>query len=30
MYYENGSKDRKGTFSERGVSNKVVKSVAVP
>ena len=30
VYYENGSKNCKGTFSERGVSNKVVKSLAVP
>ena len=30
VYYENGSKNRKGTFSERGMSNKVAKSVAVP
>ena len=29
VYYENASKNHKGTFSERGVSNKVVKSVAV-
>ena len=30
VYYENGSKNRKGTFSERNVGNKVVKSVTVP
>ena len=30
VYYENGSKNRKGTFSGRNVGNKVVKSVAVP
>ena len=30
IYYENGSKNRKGTFLDRSVSNKVVKSERVP
>ena len=30
VYYKNGSKNHKGTFSERGASNKVVMSVTVP
>ena len=30
IYYKNGSKNRKGTFSDRSLSNKVVKSERVP
>ena len=30
VYYENGSKNHKGTFSGRSIGNKVVKSVTVP
>ena len=30
VYYENGSKNHKGTFSKRSIGNKVVKSVTVP
>ena len=30
VYYENGSKNHKGTFSDRGIENKIVRSERVP